>query len=142
MNKNKKAFTLVELLVSLAIIALLATLSIISYSDVRQSAKDLERLNAVKQIQLALDLYRRNLGFYPATLDFGGTLSDEETIYLKKIPTNPWPENETICPVAEFSYSSDGRFYYLEFCLEAGQKDFSSGYHCAGISGISDGHCP
>lgn len=145
MNRKKTAFTLMELLITVVVISLLVTISIVSSSEVRKNSKDAKRLNAVKQLQLALELYRRDVGAYPTTLNFGEKLtnpSDSQTIYIKKIPSNPRPESTEICPIAEYSYESDGKYYYLEFCLEKGKENMPVGYNCASISGISSGNCP
>jgi prepilin-type N-terminal cleavage/methylation domain-containing protein len=145
MTRKKTAFTLIELLISITIISLLVTISIISSSEVRRNSKDAKRLNSVKQLQLALELYRRDIGAYPDTLDFGEKLTDpsnSQIIYLKKIPSNPKPESTEICPAAEYSYESDGKYYYLEFCLEKEKENMPAGYNCASFSGISSGNCP
>ena len=145
MIRGKRAFTLVELLVSVAIISLLTTISIISSSELRRNSKDAKRLNSVKQIQLALELYRRDTGAYPDTLNFGEKLANPSNnliIYLKKIPSNPKPESIELCPIAEYSYESDGKYYYLEFCLEKEKENMPAGYNCASFSGISSGNCP
>ena len=134
-----------ELLISIAIIATLAAVSVISLTEVRENGRDTKRLNAVKQIQLAMELYRRDIGTYPTSLSFGGTLinpSSSTIIYLKKIPTNPRPGSTEICSSTEYSYESDGTYYNLEFCLEKEKEDILAGYNCASVTGISSGHCP
>ena len=68
--------------------------------------------------------------------------SSSDIIYLKKIPSNPRPESNELCPETEYSYESNGQFYYLEFCLEKNEQEISSGYNCASISGIATGTCP
>ena len=144
--KNKKtAFTLIELLVTISIIAVLVVVTSISFTDVRKNSKDAKRINNIKQIQFALELYRRDIGTYPLSLSINSSLvnpSSSDIIYLKKIPSNPRPESNELCPETEYSYESNGQFYYLEFCLEKNEQEISSGYNCASMSGIATGTCP
>jgi prepilin-type N-terminal cleavage/methylation domain-containing protein len=51
--KNTKAFTLVELLVTVAILGLLATLSVVSYNEFRARSYDLHAISSVKSARLA-----------------------------------------------------------------------------------------
>lgn len=65
-----KGFTLVELLVVVAIIGLLATLSVLALGSARVRARDAKRLADVKTTQTALELYNNDQGGYPP--DQGG----------------------------------------------------------------------
>lgn len=67
--KFKKGFTLIELLVVISIISLLSSVVIASVSSARESARDAERILAIKQIQNALELYASDHGgSYPGYL--------------------------------------------------------------------------
>lgn len=74
MMKTKKTmprgFTLVELLVVVAIIGLLATLSVLALGSARVRARDAKRLADIKTTQTALELYNNDQGGYPP--DQGG----------------------------------------------------------------------
>ncbi len=54
-QENQKGFTLVELLVTVGIIGILATITVASLSGTRTRARDAQRLSDVKQIAAALD---------------------------------------------------------------------------------------
>ncbi len=54
-QENQKGFTLVELLVTVGIIGILATITVASLSGTRSRARDAQRLSDVKQIAAALD---------------------------------------------------------------------------------------
>ena len=54
----KKGFTLVELLIVVAIIGILSTLLMANFIGVRQRARDAQRKADLRQIQSALELYR------------------------------------------------------------------------------------
>ncbi len=69
MEKLNRGFTLIELLVVISIISLLSSIVIASVSEARASARDAERIAAVKQIQNALELYALDHGGnYPGYL--------------------------------------------------------------------------
>lgn len=50
-------FTLVELLIAIAIVGLLATIAIVSLNTTRIRARDAKRVSDLRQIQLALELF-------------------------------------------------------------------------------------
>jgi type II secretion system protein G len=62
---NKKGFTILELLVVVAIIGLLAGVVMYAVNDARKKARDAKRLSDIKQIQNALELYYDDYGYYP-----------------------------------------------------------------------------
>ena len=65
--KNIKGFTLVELLIVIAIIGVLSALLMANFIGVRQRARDAQRKSDLRQMQSALELYRSDLGLYPTT---------------------------------------------------------------------------
>lgn len=65
MNKAKRGFTLIELLVVVAIIGILAAVLAASFSDARMNARDDARKANLKELQLAIELYKAQNGRYP-----------------------------------------------------------------------------
>jgi prepilin-type N-terminal cleavage/methylation domain-containing protein len=91
-GKRRNAFTLIELLVVVAIIGLLATVSVIVFSDVRKSARDSKRISDIHAIQRALDNYIQEYGAppYPAGSGYGrGAVSPGFWDNMWDISTNP-----------------------------------------------------
>lgn len=60
-----KGFTLVELVVVIAIIAILTSVGLVSYTDFNRRARDARRKADLEVIRQALELYRADNGVYP-----------------------------------------------------------------------------
>lgn len=68
-TNQKAAFTLIELMVVVSIIAILATLGISSYSTAIKKSRDARRKSDIQNIAQGLVLYRSDEAGYPASLD-------------------------------------------------------------------------
>jgi prepilin-type N-terminal cleavage/methylation domain-containing protein len=66
MNKIKKAYTLIEMLMVVAIIGVLASSILIGLGSTRSKARDTRRLTDLKSTQTALELYYSKYGVYPS----------------------------------------------------------------------------
>src|SRR5579859_3668956 len=66
-TKRRKAFTLIELLIVIAIIGLLAVLAATSLGGARTRARDTRRIADLNNIMKALQLGHGQNGVYPAT---------------------------------------------------------------------------
>lgn len=75
MTKKPLGFTLVEMVVVIALIATLAGIAMFSYSRARLGARDLQRQQTITGIQSALERYYSDNGFYPAGNNFGDMVS-------------------------------------------------------------------
>jgi prepilin-type N-terminal cleavage/methylation domain-containing protein len=65
-KQGQAGFTLLELLVAIAIIGLLATVILASLSPARERARNAQVLSQMYEYQKALDLYYLNTGRYPS----------------------------------------------------------------------------
>jgi len=121
---TKKGFTLIELLVVVAIIGMLASIVITSMSEVRASARDAKRIQEIKELQKALELYAINHnGEYPqsdngpqdSTMDnlaVGNVLSTtlNELVsegYIGKIPIDPINLSSYEGKILQYTYRTD-----------------------------------
>jgi len=65
----KKGFTIVELLIVIVVIAVLAAISIVAYTGLQSRTRDAGRIQKIKDIAKAIELYKIDNGQYPAILD-------------------------------------------------------------------------
>lgn len=140
--RNGAGFTLVELLVVLAILGVLMIVSLANFRTSQQKARDAQRKSDLHQITNALEAYMTDKGGYPSAssgkikacadssgtckpaatadaCDWGGTGSREmcdenNTVYIKEVPGDPGgaQTSQTYC------YYSEGSLYRLYAILE------------------------
>ena len=67
LSAGRRGFTLLELLVVMAIIGVLAAIVFTSMLQVRQKSRDMKRLKDIETIQGAVEQYYRDHGHYPIT---------------------------------------------------------------------------
>jgi prepilin-type N-terminal cleavage/methylation domain-containing protein len=77
--KTNKGFTLIDLLVSIAIITLLSTVVLASLNTARTKALNSRRVNDLKQIQNALSLYQLDHGYFPRQIGDPNNIEDGDT---------------------------------------------------------------
>jgi len=84
-RKPVKGFTLLELLITIAIIGILISVGVVSYSSAQKKSRDSRRMSDMKAVQAAFEqYYADNSGNYPATCD------SDTTDYLPAgFPTDP-----------------------------------------------------
>ena len=136
MPKTKKGFTLIEFLVVIAIIGLLATLSVVALNNARERARDSRRVSDIKQIQTALELYFNANDSYPESTE-GGEAHDELTgqidEFMDPVPENPTPDD---CGgvtdwTGEYVYTQSGSGYELDYCLGSDTGGIDAGPNTA-----------
>ncbi|PIE00112.1 MAG: hypothetical protein CSA81_14075 [Acidobacteria bacterium] len=94
-NKNKAGFTLVELLLVIAIIGILASVIFLNMGSMRQRAKAVAALENQKGVMgIAVDCYLHNKNITPPGSGSlgGGSICEDGT--------TPWPEIDRSCQYA------------------------------------------
>ena len=134
----KRAFTLIEMIVILFVIAILLSVAIISFNSSRSQALNTKILADVRQMQGALRLYYNDYKAYPTTEEWAekerGTSSGS---YLSKIPKHPKILEDPCQSFGEkYIYESDGKTYTLKFCLGKKVSSLSSGINVAIPDGV------
>jgi prepilin-type N-terminal cleavage/methylation domain-containing protein len=96
--KKKSGFTLIELMVSIAIIAILAAVGLVVYSTAQKAARISKRAQDLDALKTAMELYKATNGSYPNQSNATPTctLSNASTAlgalvptYMPQIPTDP-----------------------------------------------------
>jgi prepilin-type N-terminal cleavage/methylation domain-containing protein len=90
--KQQFGFTLVELMVSIAIVAIVSAVGVVVYSSAQKSGRVSKRSQDLKAIQSALEVYKSANGGYPVVAAWGcvGTaLAALAPGYMPVIPADP-----------------------------------------------------
>ncbi len=64
-SKRHRGFTIVELLIVIVVIAILAALSVVAYTNIQTRAKNATKASAVQQAVKLIQLYKTGEGTYP-----------------------------------------------------------------------------
>lgn len=155
-----KAFTLIELLITVTIIGLLASAGTVTYSYVRTKARDAKRVADIRTIRNAIETYFEQNGKYPAVVPAGielgsvnaAVISDagitsqglqSGIVYLQSVPFNILPGG---LPYIYHSTYKDGSVcgkdcpqYEVTFALETPTGQLSAGPHLLTSDGIQGG---
>jgi len=124
MKNYKKAYTLIEMLMVVAIIGVLASSILIGLGSTRAKARDSRRITDLKSTQTALELYYSKYNSYPARIidsnetwswdELTDILTSEETgINITKIPKDPLASSGK-----NYFYATNGQEYILGALLE------------------------
>ena len=128
--RSKRGFTLVELLIVVAIIGLLVSMAMIRINQTKTKARDSRRVGDISNIATALALYHNDRNRYPVyegAID--GSPTDVLSAELKNaglmsvVPLDPLNRDVGGCGTAggyHYYYVSniDGSNYILWYCLE------------------------
>lgn len=95
MNKSK-GFTLVEILIVVAIIGVLAAAGMVAYGDALGKGRDAKRKGDLKALAEALELYYSDKGEYPETSGTGCTISNTTGADTFKLAVQPYMKNQTV----------------------------------------------
>lgn len=140
MKRKANAFTLIEILVVIAIIGALTGILLPNFMAARERSRDAQRKSDLKQLQKALELYKLDqnppiyvtegsvANTFPST---GSTWSSGSTVYMRKVPGDP----KTITPTP-YSYDRTGTgiTYVLCACLENRSDPDGAAGNCAGYT--------
>lgn len=113
--KNRKGFTLIELMIVIAIIGILAAMAIPNFKKAREQAREKACYSNIRVLLGAIEMYN---------MDHSVPMETPEQ--SKLLGTNGYLKAEVVCPEANGSYkgtnlSKDG----VLFCSEHGTVDGS-----------------
>jgi prepilin-type N-terminal cleavage/methylation domain-containing protein len=115
MNRKILGFTLIEVLVVISIIAVLSAVIYANFGEARESARDKIRKTSLKEVALALEVYKSQKGEYPPNCasgpdaqkwagpgplpSWGVSCEDDDYIdglvpdFIEELPTDPSQES-------------------------------------------------
>lgn len=118
---KNRAFTIIELIVVIAIIVLLTGIVLGNVAAPKAKSRDAKRISDISQIRLALELYFDRCKAYPSALDIGDGTNCPSGInfgtYMGTVPRQPGGESYG------YARSSSGTDYVLYVKLESANDD-------------------
>lgn len=131
--KSKKGFTLLELLVAMAIIAVLLALAIFGILQVQKNSRETQRRKALEDINIGINDFYSRYGQYPGNISFDsatskavictglGQCTEKVEVDLKN---SAKPSNtSTTTNQTEYYYNLRNDGYQLAFCREDGEPE-------------------
>ncbi len=109
-----KGFTLIEMLIVIAIIGILASMVLVGLGPVQRRGRDARRISDLKQVQNALELYYNKCGFYPGSSSGCATIPSEGDVKwdaLSKVLTDAANTNIGVNQIPD-DPSSNRSYYY------------------------------
>lgn len=127
-TSDKKSFTLIELLITIFILGVIATIISNNFITSLKKGRDTRRKADLEQIQRALEMYYEDKKAYPNFNIFSSnnySLCEtkiaqdcgSEKVYMQKIPNDPLSGK-----TYEYQYDSVNKGYRLYACLENNQQ--------------------
>ncbi|MDD5251173.1 MAG: prepilin-type N-terminal cleavage/methylation domain-containing protein [Patescibacteria group bacterium] len=153
--RQQSGFSLIELLVIIAIVAAIAVFCVVSVDDARRQSRDLKRVADVRQLQMSLELFNDDHNGYPTEVSpvvlgdgnfralcaggFKAACSPGELVGQGIVPRAPQPVDGNCTHEAnEYLYQTPGgkTEFRITFCLGKRTGELAPGLHIATPSGI------
>lgn len=129
--KNSNAFSLVELLVVMGVVAVLSVLAVFGITEVQKNSRDTERKTKVQEISSKLDRIALSGGSLPSHFKWGDVSANHIVISNERITFNGGVRRylpdadlgvaETSNSATDYCYTPQGNKYVVGVKLENGQ---------------------
>ena len=132
-----KAFTLIELIIVMAIISILIVGGYASYTNSLKSSRDGRRKGDLASIQRALELYYEDVGGYPASIIVDSPLCNPTTpsqCYIQRVPADPATGR-----IYQYVVGASNQSFQLYSCIE-NSNDNGPGVNQSGY-GVTNCQC-
>lgn len=136
MIKNiKKGFTLLELMIVVAIIGVLSTITVFAVSQARQNARDVKRKSDLEAIRVALEIFKSDCNSYPTTGQIPSTPGNSFSTLSTcaggaQVVLQKWPDDPTTGNDYSYTRGGTGMTYTLCTALEDGSTSVSGCGSC------------
>ncbi len=134
-KKQHQGFTLIEILIVVAIIAILASVVLVGLGPTQQQGRDARRLSDLREVQTALELYYNQNGSYPSASDWTSltTALTGAGIGVTQVPNDP-----TSGKTYYYAQEGSGKSYVIGAVLENSSNPAFTGYSAPSV-GIPTG---
>lgn len=95
LSKSEKGFTLVELMIVITVIAILATIGVVSFTRVQAQTRDTKRKADLRALSTALQAHFTEKNAYPTVNGAPGGLTGLTPTYIPSLPTPPLTSLQT-----------------------------------------------
>lgn len=149
-TNTKKGFTLIEILIVVAIIAILASVVLVGLGPTQRAGRDARRLSDLHQVQNALELYFNRCGYYPGTAtcasnaapaagaagytNMSSALTGTASIGTPNIPVDPTNSGSLV-----YQYGATPAAAANQYTLAAQLEDVNNSALSSSITGSSNG---
>jgi len=134
---TRHGFTLIEILIVVAIIAILASVVLIGLGPTQQSGRDAKRLSDLRETQTGLELFYAKCGYYPGSASAGactgsGAVNDwadmTSALTGASIGVTQVPNDPTTGATYYYSQEQNGSSYVIGAKLENKNGSAFQGY--------------
>lgn len=138
MNKFKAGFTLIEMLIVIAIIAILSSVFLVGLTGFRSGAYDSRRISDLQKAQSYLEVYYNGNRSYPVNATMPNKWMDlKTTLSVSSLPDDPIASQHYV-----YCVDDSGQNYLLAAKLTKENPDSYKEGDITGYSCTSDGGAP
>ena len=138
---SNSGFTLIEILIVVAIIAILASVVLVGLGPTQQSGRDARRISDLHEVQTGLELYYSKYGAYPTSSSVNGSAYSAMSSLLKSsgIGVSSVPQDPSAGKTYYYATTGDASSYLLMATLENKSNSVFINYTAPSTTGYTVG---